>query len=387
MNRIYLDYAAQTPLDPQVRACMEPWIGRAANPGSVHAEGRAARTAIDTARTRLAAVWGRRPRDLIFTATGSEAVATALLGYAQTRPRPGVLITSPAEHRAVLGCVAVLEARGWRIVRLPVDAAGRPDPATLEQSLRTVQAGDALISLMLVNNETGAVTDYAAVAALAAEHRAFLHCDAASAGYGSGLDVVLRHAGAVTLAAHKCGGPVAGVVLLADRTAVSALIPGGAQEGGLRAGTEVPALITGAAEAFVLREERRSAYMEHACGLQARFEQLLKGAMPQGAMRVTMTATGERSPALTHVVFSGLDRDALIAGLDLAGLAASSGSACAAGALERSHVVDALGMDEAWSAPLRTSWGPQTTAGEIEEAAGRIIEVIRRLREVHAASR
>lgn len=387
LKRLYLDHASCTPIRPEARAAMEPWLDGAWNPSALHYEGRCARAAVDRARSQLAAIWGVRPRAVCFTASGSESVALALGGAAQAAHVPGVVWSSPAEHAAVLGAVALLEAQGWQVRWLRLDGAGRPDLAMLEAELAAAPPGPRLVSLMLVNNELGTISAIAEAARIAHRYQALIHCDAIAAGEVVALGEALASLDFLSLAAQKCGGPLGvGVLIVKERTALQARTPGGPQEDGLRAGTENVAAIVGATAAFVARESELVRNFNHALELQQTLEQQLGASFGPTELRIG-ARDALRAPSISHLSFAGLDGPTLLAALDLEGISASAGSACAAGALERSHVLAAIGYDAQWSGVIRLSWGPTTPKADIEDAALRIEALVKRLREVQASQR
>lgn len=354
-TRTYLDHAASSPTLPEVVEAMAPWWGRPGNPSSLHASGRAARAALEEARESLAADLGCRPGEVVLTSGGSEANTLALLG-SRTPERAGLAI-SAVEHPSVAavrdrpGPVAVLPVRPSGHLE-PADAAGRLDQAT------------ALVSVMWVNNETGAVQPVAAVAGLAHEAGALAHSDAVQAfGHlpvdfaGSGLDLL-------TVSAHKLGGPV-GVGALVVRRGVR-LTPvgfGGGQEARLRSGTVPVALAVGFAAASRVAAVRREAEHARLAGLRDR---LLAG------VRATVPGAGVNTfapcaPTIANVTFPGSRADDLLLLLDLAGFDASTGSACTAGVHQPSEVLLAMGRNLAEAAAsVRFSLGPDTTTGQVE---------------------
>jgi len=366
---------------------MLPWLEGAWNPDSLHREGRRARAALDAARERIAALWSLRPREVIFTGSGSESVSLALLGAAESMNETGTFITSTIEHHAVRSVAGHLAESGWRVEELPTDTLGRIDLADLARRLeQTIPQRPVIFSLMLVNNEIGTITPFAEAARIARMHGAYVHTDAIGAGESCRLDDAFAYADAISLAAQKCGGP-SGVGLLLRRGAerIRPRTLGGGQEFGIRAGTPNLAAIVGAAEAFAMREAERPLREAATRHLQHRLEDRLRRAFPPETYR--LTAAPERSPAITHLAFADLDAASLLAALDLAGLAASAGSACAAGALEPSHVARAVGIDTARFAPLRLSWSATTAEADIDEAVDRLIAVVKHLQGVAVEER
>lgn len=363
MNRIYLDNAATTTVRPEALEAMLPLLGGSHNPSSLHAEGRAARAALDDARAAVARVLGAAPRELVFTGGGSESIALALLGAARAgRDRARHLVTTGIEHHAVLHAADVLEAEGWRITRLPVDADGLLDPAAFAAALGE---GAALASVGYANNEIGVVQPIAQLARIARERGVLFHTDAVQAPGGLPLDVRALGVDLLSLSAHKFNGPKgAGVLYVRRGTEVAPLIVGGGQEHGLRAGTEDVAGIAGLARALELAEAERPQRCAEMAALRDRLEAGIVASIP--GVRVN-GARAPRLPTILSVAFAGVPGDALLIRLDLEGIAASAGSACAAGSLEPSHVVAALGLDDRYrSGVVRFSLGRATSAGEID---------------------
>lgn len=365
MTRIYLDHAATTAARPEAVEAMTPLLGVAANASSVHAEGRAARAALDAARATVARVLGAAPREIVFTGGGSEAIALAVLGVARAARRGRRVVTTAIEHHAVLHAVDRLEEDGWRVERLPVDGRGVVDPAAFAAALTPETA---LASVMYANNEVGTVQPIAELARLARERGVLFHTDAVQAPGWLPLDVAALGVDLLTISAHKfCGPRGVGALYVRAGTPLAPLILGGGQEHGLRAGTENLAGIAGLARALELAGAERVETVARAGALRDRLEAAILAAIPD--VRVN-GAGAPRLPNVLSVAFAGAPRDALLIRLDLAGVAASAGSACAAGSLEPSHVVAALGLAEPYrSGVIRFSLGRTTAAAEIAAVA------------------
>jgi cysteine desulfurase len=370
VKRIYLDYAATTPVRLEVIAAMFPLLGDApANPSSIHAEGRAARAVLDDARTRVAGVLGARPREIIFTGSGSEAIGLAVIGAAHAADRRGRhVVTSVAEHRAVLRAFDVLEGAGWEVTRLPVDAAGLIDPDAFTAALRPQTT---LASVMLANNELGSIAPIADLAARARRAGVVFHTDAVQAPGLLDLDVGALGVDLLSISAHKFYGPKGvGALYVRSGTPLTAQIVGGSQEFGVRAGTENVAGIAGLALALVLADVERRDDPDRLAGLRDRLESHLTASIP--GTRVN-AAHAPRLPNVSSIAFADTPATALLIRLDLEGIAASAGSACAAGSLEPSHVIRALGLPENYQkGVLRFSLGHATTAGEVD----RVIAIV-----------
>lgn len=363
MNRIYLDHAATTTVRPEAVAAMTPLLGGGYNPSSLHAEGRAARAALDAARDTVASVLHASPREIVFTGGGSESDVTAIVGAARAAASRGRhVVTSVIEHHAVLHAVDVLERDGWRVTRLPVDARGLVD---VQQFANALAPDTTVASIMLANNETGVLQPVAELAAVARARGVVFHTDAVQGGGWLSLDVEALGVNLLSLSAHKFNGPKgAGVLYVRRGTPLEPLIVGGGQENGLRAGTEDVAGISGLAEALRLAAAERTAAAARVGALRDRLEAGLRRAFPD---LVVNGAGAPRLPNILSVAFAETPSDALLIRLDLDGVAASAGSACAAGALEPSHVIAALGLDETHrTGVVRFSLGRETSAAEID---------------------
>jgi len=377
MKRIYLDYAATAPLRPSARDAMLPWLDAAHNASSTHFEGRAARQALDLARDVFATVLGARAREVVFTASGSESVSLALVGALDALGPRGHVYTTLVEHRAVLAAVEQMKQLGWQHVAIDIDTNGTMDIEHLQALLANVHdAQPQLVSAMLVNNELGSINDLAAIAAIAHAHRAIVHCDAIGAGSLVPVATIAKDVDLLSLAAHKFGGPLGvGVLCARAQTPLAPIVFGGGQEFGKRAGTENIAAIVGAAAALREVEATRADEAPRIQALRDLFEATVLHAVPDIAIQA---ASAVRAPGISNLAIPEIEFDVLPVALDLAGIAASAGSACASGALKRSHVLEAIGYRA--GAAMRFSWGSSSTHDETLEAAGRFIEVVLRAR-------
>ncbi len=361
---VYLDHNATTPLAPSVREAMLPWLGvRFGNASSRHEYGRAARRAIDEARQQVADAVGAVHGEIVFTSGGSEANNLLLKGYAE-RSRPGCLAVGACEHPCVLKPAEQLARRGWQVEQLPVDPEGLIlFPVYAEILARR----PALVSVMLANNETGVVQDIAALARVAREAGAYFHSDAVQAFGKLALDFrVLNGAGvnALSLSAHKIGGPQgAGALVLDKRLDLDPLIAGGGHERGLRSGTENVAAIVGFGEASRLVRETQA---ERARALTVLRDRLVAALSSLGARVFGLRA--ERLPNTVYFSLPGIDGETLVAQLDRAGFAVASGAACSSANPEPSHVLQAMGVDPLLArGAVRVSLGATTQGAEIDE--------------------
>jgi cysteine desulfurase len=385
---IYLDHNATTPMAPQVADAMDRAMRAGyANPASQHELGRRARRTIESARTQIVELLGgetsgRLPDRLIFTSGGTEANNLALLGMAPGHADGGNrLITSPIEHPSVAAAAEQLARHGWQVDRLGVTPSGVVDADSLQSLLHP---HTRLVSVMLGNNETGALQPIAALAAEAGECGVPLHTDAVQA-VGK-IDVHFRRLGAAAMSftAHKFHGPVGiGGLLVRGHVDLQPQLFGGFQQAGVRPGTESVPLVVGMQAALELWHAERDARRERLTSLRNRLEQQLTAGRPN---TLVVAADAVRLPHTTNIAFVGLDRQALFVALDLEGIACSTGSACASGSSEPSPVLVAMGCGEGViRGSLRLSLGTGTTPGQIDEAARRILLVCKRLEQQKGA--
>jgi cysteine desulfurase len=381
---IYLDHAATTPVRPEVLDAMLPlWGGGFGNPSSAHAFGRIAREALDDAHERLAAAIGGEAREIVFTSGGTEAINLALKGAAWAgRARGHRIVTSSVEHHAVTHSLAHLDKFGFEIVEVPVDRYGRVDPDELERALTD---STILVAVMLANNEVGTIQPIGEIASrLRARRGVLFHVDAVQAGPWLPLNVAELGADLVALGAHKVEGPKGtGALWIRRGTHILAQQHGGGQERHRRAGTENVAGAVGMATAFELRAAERLAAVERVRGLR---DQLVSSVLAVGGVELTGHPV-DRLPHIASFVVRGAEGGDVVLALDLEGIAASTGSACASGSDEVSHVLAAMGFppDEAHGA-LRLSLGRTTTDAEIDEACRVVPAVVQRIRDGSAAA-
>ncbi|MDT0619156.1 cysteine desulfurase family protein [Salinisphaera sp. P385] len=356
---VYFDHNATTPLDERVLEAMLPHLrGQFGNAASRHASGRTARAAIDAAREQVAALVGAHPGQVVFTAGGTEADNMALKGLSACRP--GRLLYSAIEHPAVL---ETAEAMSVSSATIAVDGQGRVDLADLDRQLA---AGDvAVVAVMAANNETGAIQPVAEVADRVRAAGALLHVDGVQ---GAGkLAMRYPDTGAHTLAvsSHKIYGPKGvGALVLDKRVDIRPLLHGGGQEGGLRGGTQNTAAIVGFGAAAELAEAERAARADHTARLRDRLQAGLAAALPDA---VIFAGDVERLPNTLQFAVPGFDGESLLMALDQFGFAVSSGSACASGSGEPSHVLLAMGVDPVVArGAIRVSLGKDNTEDEID---------------------
>jgi cysteine desulfurase len=372
-RRIYLDHAASSPLRPESREAMLGALSVSGNPSSLHWFGREARRLLDEARDILAGALNCHPAEVIFTGGGSESCNLALSGACRARPDRRHVLVSAVEHHAVLHTADALRADGFEVEIIPVDAAGRVDPGVLKKRLRP---DTALVSVMAANNEIGSRQPIRAIADLCRRHSVIFHTDAIQA-FGR-IPAADLDADLVSIAAHKLGGPIgAGALRVREDVELRPTAFGGAQERGRRGGTENTAAIVGMAAAVRALEQTGAEEAVQERALILRLRERLSGL---GGAWFNTPQEGAL-PTILNVGFEGIRAQTLLLGFDREGLAASSGSACASGSLEPSHVLRAIGLtqDQARSC-IRFSVGWTTTADEIEAAAGIIETVVGRLR-------
>jgi cysteine desulfurase len=378
---VYLDHNATTATDPAVVEAMLPYLsGLCGNASSRHEYGRAARRAIDEARSKVAAAVGAHASEVVFTSGGSEANNLLIKGAAACL-KPGVLAVSAIEHPCVIRPAEQLRKRGWTLHKLAVDAAGRVDVASF-QALIAEQP--RIVSVMLANNETGVVQDIASLATQARAAGAWFHTDAVQAVGKMAVDFrQLNAAGvnALSLSAHKIGGPKGAAALVLDkRLDIEPLIAGGGHERGLRSGTENVAAIVGFGVACELAAARLA---EVAPRLLALREQLESGLVALGS---TLFGRGaERLPNTSYFAFPDIDGETLVGHLDRAGYALASGAACSSANPEPSHVLRAMGVEaELARGAVRVSLGAGNSAAEVDGFLAALQATVLRLQQLTA---
>jgi len=374
-----MDACATTPRAPEVREAMEPWLSPEAvgNPSSPHAAGRRARAALDTAREQVAAAVGAAPREVHFVSGGTEADGLALAGSWRDPargPHRNRIVVSAIEHPAVLRTAATLRAEGARVDLAPVDSDGRVRPGAVEELL---DEDVLLVSVMLVNNETGVVQDVEGIARLVRAAGALLHVDAVQAPTRLPLDLTELAADLVSLSSHKVHGPTgAGALVIRGEAAPAPLLQGGGQERGRRPGTEPVAALVGMGAAYA-RIGRSGA--EDRARLQDLDRRLVDGLSARGAR--IHGAPEHRAPGIASASFPGCDGETLLMALDLAGFQVSTGAACASGAREPSPVLTAMGLpEEEVRGALRISLSRENTTEEVDALAAALPEILSRVR-------
>ncbi len=384
MQRIYLDYNATTPLRPEVRDAMMPYFTEAfGNGASIHAYGREARNAIDTAREQVAAlISAKSSSEIVFTGSGTEADNHAIKGLTElekSRGKGNHIITSSVEHHAVLHTCHYLEQRGFEVTYLPVDRYGR---VCLEQLRAAIRDTTVLISIMHVNNENGTIQPLEEICEIAREHGIPLHTDAVQSVGKLDIDVQALGVNLLTLSGHKIYGPKGiGVLYIRRGTRLANLVHGGSHERNRRAGSEnVPAIVgLGAAAEFAKREQGVYAAHLHNVterlreGLDAHLSGLHYNGHPDYC-----------APGTLNVSFENIEGESLILRLDMEGICVSTGSACTSGSMEPSHVLAALGLPPRLAqGTVRFSLGRNTTEAEIDEVLAKLPKVIQQMRTLY----
>jgi cysteine desulfurase len=394
LARIYLDHAATTPVRPEVREAMLPFLGEEAfgNPSSGHAFGRTARAGLEAARKRVADALGATTREIFFTSGGTEADNQALLGLAITacggKDLAGAhLVSNPTEHKAVLASLEEAERMGARTTLLPVDGAGAVDLEALDLILagKHPAGKPCVVSVMWVNNETGAVQPIGRIAERCAAAGVPFHTDAVQA-FGK-VRVRLDEVPGVTccaISAHKIGGPKGiGAIFIRGRDGVHPLLHGGGQQGGIRPGTEnVPgAVALGIAAELAAAEQPASAGRVGA--IRDAADAAIRARVPDLVVHAAGTARG---PNILNMSAPGTDSEAMLMHLDLAGLACASGSACQTGSVEPSHVLTAMGVPrDLAAAAVRMSFGSLSQAEQVPRIADTFAQVVAKVRQLRAA--
>jgi len=366
---IYLDEAATTPIKREVMEAMWPHLSTDyGNPSSHHEVGEAARRALEQARTDIAQVLGAKSSEITFTSGGTESDNAAIKGIALAAPRGKHVIVSAVEHPAVLESAEWLGRLGYEITVLGVDREGLVAPGEFGAALRD---DTTLVSIQYANNEVGTIQPIVELSALTAEHRIPFHTDAVQAAGWLDLDVTNLGVQAMSISGHKLGAPKGvGVLYLQRRTPFEPLIHGGGQESGRRSGTENVAAAVGMAAALKLAgasndeiEARRDTFIAHVL------------AEVPGAQRAGHPT--QRLPGSASFVFPGTSGEAILLELESRGIVCSSGSACAAGSDEPSHVLTAMGYEaETAQTAVRFTFGRATTAADLDAAAAELVRAV-----------
>ncbi len=367
---VYLDHAATSPVRPEVLEAMLPFLGAAGfgNPSSSHRFGRAARAGLEQARREVAAALGVEPTQVVFTSGGTEADNLAVIGAASAAAHHGgamLVAVSAVEHKAVLAAAHQVCHQGGEEIILPVHPNGQLDLNALEAALAR---NPAVVSVMWVNNETGARQPLEEIAERCSRSGVLLHSDAVQA-FGK-VPVAIKNLSCtlLTISGHKIGAPKGiGALIVRDRKAVEAIIHGGGQQFGIRPGTENVAGAVALGRAATLAAAEQAALAQRLGGLRERLCSALRSAVPD---LVVHGESGPRAPHILNIGIPGVENEALLMHLDLGGIAASGGSACSTGAAEPSHVLTAMGVPRALAlGSIRMSLGHESTPEDVDRAA------------------
>ena len=389
-STVYLDHAATTPMLPEAIAAMTEELAQLGNPSSLHNQGRRARRVVEESREQIAEAYGARPSEVVFTSGGTEADNLAVKGlfWARRDARPElrrVLVTS-AEHHAVLDSVRWLaEHEGADPCWLPVDGTGMLSPAVLRELIERDPGSVALVSVMWANNEVGTVQPIAELAAVAREYQIPLHSDAVQAAGQLPVSLAGSGATALTITGHKIGGPVgAGALLLGRGADLVPVLHGGGQERDVRSGTLDAPAIRAFATAVEISRMRRDDEAKRLAALRDDLIARVLAAVPDAVLNGAPPGPG-RLPGNAHFSFPGCEGDALLMLLDAKGIACSTGSACTAGVAQPSHVLLAMGADDARArGSLRFSLGHTSSQQDVDALGAVIGEAVERARRATA---
>ena len=387
---VYLDHAATTPMRPEAIAAMTEELGQSGNPSSLHHLGRRARRVVEESREQIAEAYGARPSEVVFTSGGTEADNLAIKGLYWARrasaPQRRTVLIAAAEHHAVLDSAAWLASHEEADVRwLPVDGEGVVCPDVLRAAIEPDPGAIALISVMWANNEVGTVQPVAELAEVAREYQIPFHSDAVQAAGQLPVSLAGSGATALTVTGHKIGGPVgAGALLLARGADPVPVLHGGGQERDVRSGTLDTPAIRGFATAVEVSVMRRDEEAKRLAALRDELIAQVTAAVPDAVLNGPPPGPA-RLPGNAHFSFPGCEGDALLLLLDAKGIACSTGSACTAGVAQPSHVLLAMGADEARArGSLRFSFGHSSVPQDTDAVGAVIGEVVERARRATA---
>ena len=384
-SRSYLDHAATTPVLPEVIEAVAAQMAQRGNPSSLHEDGRAVRRRVEEHRERLAVAIGARPGEVVLTASGTEADNLAVKGLYWARhqadPRRTRILISAVEHHAVLDpAMWLAECQGASVELLPVDHLGRVSTAALEASIAADPASVALVSVMWANNEVGTVQPVDAIAAIGRGYGVPVHSDAVQVLGQCPLDFAASGLDAVTLSGHKLGGPMGvGALIVRSEIDLVPVLHGGGQERDVRSGTVDAASVAG----FALAVERAAAEQPERAAHVARLrDELVRRVLDEidGTSLNGDPDPAGRLPGNAHISFAGCEADALLMLLDARGVSCSTGSACSSGVPEPSHVLIAMGDDQAAVSSLRFSLGRTSTRHDVDVLLDALPGVVSRAR-------
>jgi cysteine desulfurase len=414
MNRVYLDFNATTPVEPEVLDAMLPYFSAEfANAASIHTPGQRARAAVETAREQVAALIGARPQEIVFTSGGTESDNHAIFGVVNplvSTPFPRLdkqnefppqrhvlshhkhIITTAVEHEAVLNACQALEKDGVQVTYLSVDRDGRVDPQAVRRAIqtglsdpkifsRTAPPPTTLITIMHANNELGTVQPLEEIGRIAKTADVYFHTDAVQSAGKIPIDVNVLQVDLLSLSGHKLYAPKGiGALYVRGGTRLRQLLYGGHHQRGFRPGTENVAGIVGLGNAAEIARRSLAEDARRISTLRDKLQQGLLQRVPQSRVNA---GAAPRTPNTTNLLFPGVEGEALLIALDLKGLACSTGAACSSGAVEPSHVLTAIGLPpEEARASLRFSLGRHTTPADIDFALNVVPAAVAQLREL-----
>jgi len=385
MNRVYLDYNATTPVEPEVLDVMLPYFSAEfGNAASIHTVGQRARAAVETARDQVAALLGARPQEIVFTSGGTESDNHAIFGI--VRSAPGAtkhVITTNIEHEAVLNTCQALEKDGVAVTYLPVNSDG---VITMDQVEEAIRPHTTLITVMHANNELGTVQPLAQIGKLAAQRDIYFHTDAVQSAGKLPLDMNALGLDLLSISGHKLYAPKGiGALYIRGGSRLQQFLYGGHHQRGFRPGTENVPGIVGLGKAAELARLSLASSADRVSKLRDELEHGLASRVPDAHIN---SVNASRTPNTANLTFPGIEGEALVIALDLKGISVSTGAACSSGAVEPSHVLTAIGLsaDDA-RASIRFSLGRHTTEAEINYALEAVPAAVSQLRELSPAYR
>ena len=384
MRNVYLDYSATTPVKDEVLQEMIPYFTeKFGNPSSLYDKGLEAKVAVTHAREQVAALIGAQPREVFFTAGGTESDNWVVFGAADKLKEKGNhIITTKVEHHAMLHSCQFLEKHGYEVTYLDIDKDGRVSPQALEDAItdRTI-----LISIMMVNNEIGTVQPIKELAAVAKKHNILFHTDAVQALGNVPIDVKELGIDLMSLSSHKIYGPKgSGALYIRRGVQISNYLHGGAQESKRRAGTENLTGIVGFGKAAELAKEHFEEHVAHCSSLRNHLVERVLAEIPNTFVNGTME---HRHPGNANITFEYIEGEAILLLLNQAGISVSTGSACSSASLEPSHVLSALGVPvEMIHGTVRLTIGDMTTLEDVVYTVDTLKQVVGRLREISSVN-
>ena len=380
MRKVYLDYAATTPVHPEVSEAMQPYFSeKFGNPSSIHSFGREAKAAIDEARDKVASLLGAKSEEIVFTSGGTEADNFALEGIAFANEHKGNhIIITPIEHHAVIEPAKFLEKRGFKITYLPVDKYGLVDP---EDVKKAVTSKTILISVMHANNEIGTIEPIAEIGKITKEKGIYFHTDAVQTVGAIPVKVNELNVDLLSASAHKLYGPKGvGMLYIRKGTKISRYLHGGEQEKGRRASTENVPGIVGFGKAVEIASKELPERAKHLIPLR---DKLIKGIFEKIEDVHLNGHPEKRLPNNVNLCIERVEGESMLLNLDLEGIAASTGSACSSGSLEPSHVLMAIGVSQELAhGSLRFTLGRLTTEEDIDYVLEVLPRIVKKLREI-----